>query len=346
MTKTVRSLLSATALFADAQQDSARLARNMPVAKAYAAQVDAIPTTGYVTRDDSTNVLYAQFDAAVALAAAANAAQDAPQLLRYTDRMLVLINQMSWFERKHAVGAIPYLDVAIAMVAQPNGRARLDTLDARLLALTADRPTDLLPASPAYRANLIANWRRDLRHIFDTYAQLGRPAFPVTAHAWINTSDSAYAPTPRTRTLTDGLVRVIAFDQPDSQLLPLLDRVQRQFPRGVEVLLVTETNGYIGPDIVTPPDEVTWWARYYHERRHAAIPIALWAGPKVPGLYGSLCPAPSVNDRTKYGNGLVLVDGKGIVRLYQPTYTREEEARLVRRVRALLAEGQPSLVEF
>jgi len=123
--------------------------------------------------------------------------------------------------------------------------------------------------------------QEQVRTMFRTFAMIGQPAPPVVAHAWLNTPDSLYVATPHMHPFNDGIVRLIAFGSRNDGRLAMLEQIQRQFPTGVQVLFVTETEGHVGPDLSSPADEVTWLTAFYTRTKRLTFPIALWAGDKV-----------------------------------------------------------------
>jgi len=181
------------------------------------------------------------------------------------------------------------------------------------------------------------------------FALIGTPLPPVTAHAWFNTPDSVYHHSPTTRTFADGIVRVFLMgDLYNGNLaqLPILNRVRKWFPGRAEGILLSSSTGHTGPDLVAAATETVWLQRFYLGRRHYTMPIAVWAGDKVPiqvmmtagtGSY----PMPSPTDTAAFANSFgafVLVDGHGIIRGAMDAETRADEVILRRRIARLVAE--------
>lgn len=275
-------LAAGVVLFADPEQRGERLARNFPLAEVYAAQLKGVPATGYASQIDSLYVAQRKF-LAVQTTLRAAGALPGDQLLAYVSRFWSTASVLSQRERHDLVtGDFPYAAVASAFHHRANGQAEIDSLDARLVRYAQYRAREWTPGtSPADRQTTQARERSDVREGFAALALIGHPAPPIVAHAWLHTADSAYVPTPRAHPLNDGLVRVIAFRDRTDPLLSALDRVQRHFPAGVQIVLVTETEGHVGPDLSSPADEVAWLNRFYAEKRHLIFPVAVWAGEKV-----------------------------------------------------------------
>jgi len=212
------------------------------------------------------------------------------------------------------VDGFPYRAIADLVIQQPNGRIRLDSLNARLLALISRRANEWEPGVTAEaRARTQATERRALDDSFASFESYGHEAPSILAHAWINTPDSTYAPTPRAHQLDDGVVRVIAFGSLDAPFTAALDRIQRSVPANVQMLLVAETTGHpdgeqSGFELLSPADEVAWRRTYAEEHRHLRYPIALWAGAKQPqepavGPIARLSPGEGVSDTLVVGDG-------------------------------------------
>lgn len=374
------TLAAAVSLFLNSTQDDARLARNIPIAMAYATQLMALPTTGYPTRSDSTNVRQRVWTTMVALLDAMGRLRDPAMLLAQIDPMLSMMSRLHLpydVRSDLARWRFPYNTVAAALVRQPDGRARLDTLNARLLRLAARRSDEWPSELPvADRPALQTEEQARVRETFHAFAMIGKPAPPVLAHAWLNTADSSYAVVPRTHAFTDGVVRVLAFGRKDDRRLPLLEQIQRQFLTGVQVMWVTTTEGHAGPDLVGPAEEVAWLRTWYTSARHLTFPIAVWAGAKVPQEQPLSGAVPTDNGRATVGDGqdgtreastgaapvvyqrylptpspmwetyhlaidrsyCVIVDGHGVVRGLQRLATRAQAVQLVQMLVMLRAD--------
>lgn len=344
------ALAAGVAAFTDLTQEIPRLSRNLVVAERYAMRLAAIPTTGYTLRSDSTDILYRQVESTLALALAADRVQAATSVLVYANRLLDEMTALGLSERRLMTSWVyPYREVATVLMAQPKGRAQLDSLDTKLLALVVARPAEVdVSMDTAQRAADLHAAQQFLRERFASIALLGRPAPPLRAHVVFNSADSVYRDSARTYTFADGIPHVLAFGGLGSAMLPALDRLHARFAGRARVTFVTETQGFVGPDVVSPTAEVAWLSTYYTKKRHLALPILVWAGPRVAGEYGSSSPMPSPSLPAYHPDALpatcVLVDANGIVRGYQPLKTRDDEAQLARQLQALVDEtaGQPT----
>jgi hypothetical protein len=339
-------------LLADPTQDSARLARNVLVAERYLTKLRGLPSKGYRTRNDSTSVLERKWRATDTLIVAYAELGDTAQVIIHAEGVWSYVMAHGISERSMPLLS-PYGHVVKALMQTPVGRARIVALAAPLKALAHRAATEFVsPISDdqRIRAGAIENLvDRTIRETQEWLALLGRPAPALAAHAWLNTSDSGYATPPRSRGFADGRVHVVlfgAFSRNDRT--SVLDRLQRSFPSEVEALLVTETQGYTGPDIVTPHAEVAWLTRYLRSVRHFVMPVAIWAGSKIPagfvpeGHYAVSRPEPTPNEAPYHasmlGMSCVLIDRHGIIRAYQDIHTRRNEIRLRHKIQALLAD--------
>lgn len=349
-----RSLTLAVAvrLFADVEQAPDRLARNLFLATAYAAQLCAIPAGGYRTSSDSTDLLYRQFDALVTLLVADLALTEPSAQTAISDVVNRIFSLLGHFQIKERISllreAFPYPTVAISLLRQPNGRARLDVLEKRIVELVSSPSPS---SSSTIPATTFATSRpgvvREFQERFAMVARLGRPGAPLRAHVWLNTSDSLYSSTPRIHLLDDGMIHVLAFGDRTRGGLDVLQRVQAYFaqraPGQVQVIFLTATEGHTGPDIATPAEEIAWLKAYYVKKQQLRIPIGIWAGATIErGVRGhTLESSPTVLDYdvAQLGNTCVVVDGRGIVRAFQDIDTRRQEIQMRDIVTALLRDS-------
>jgi len=358
-----RSLILATAVYGFTEMANGRgtTARRSEVALSSAAQYTdqliALPLERLPTRSDRADAQQRRLDAARLLLDGALARGRVPDVLTQVDRWIGLVQHIrnvgdnTRFSMLHD---FPYARV-IAVIARgqggapSGGRATIDALNARLVALVALQAGDSWPGDAwqgrpipaATRETILANFAAATQEVLAPAEHLDHPAPEIVAHAWLNTSDSAYSSVPRSHTLADGVLRVVTLGAVEDTVFSMLERVQQRFPRvgagAVEVVLVTATMGAVGPDLATPADEISWLRHWYHDVWQVTFPVAIWAGSKTENEFHEFQPAPSPNDTTYQflESVCAIVDGHGIVRSYHPLVTREDEAELVRQLRAL-----------
>jgi len=346
-------LFKAVATFANPTQDSMRLTRNLMVAEAYLKRLHAIPAGKYATRHDSLVVVARPWRAEDTLITAYAAARNTAQALEHTRHMLSYVTILGAYDRT------PVVEQGLARVVEMfrhtrDDRVQLAAFEPTILAAARRAETDVPTGTPDGAVRALHGFASRVQDEIDSYHQwfalLDRPAPAIAAHAWLNTPDSLYDSIPRKRTFDDGRVHAIMFLRGlEDQTRPgVLSRIQQEFGKDVDVLLVLNTEGYAGPDIVEPRVEVAWLTRYLVGRRHLTIPMAIWAGSKVPdgfvpeGRYAVRRPTPEPNSAPYYqrywGTGCALIDRQGRIRYFQNAARRTDEVMLRRRLRELIAE--------
>jgi len=333
-------LLKAVSILATPTQDSARLARNMVLAEGYLKRLHAIPSGGYKTKHDSLAVLERQWRGEDTVLPAYAALGDVDKLLEHARRLMSYVTVLGFYERGVVVGQA-WQRVFDALTETREHRGRLQAFEPTVLEMARLAEVENKLKDMIDRAN---QWLA----LFD------HPAPPIVAHAWLNTPDSLYDSIPRKRTFDDGRVHVLMFLRGlEDQTRPgVLSRIQQEFGKDVDVLLVLNTEGYAGPDIVEPRVEVEWLKRYLIGRRHLTIPMAIWAGSKVPdgfvpeGHYAVRRPEPELNSEpyhlNSWGTSCALIDKHGVVRYFLDAKQRTDEVKVRQRVRELIAEPASS----
>ena len=345
-------LSEAVTIFADQNRDSVRLVQSLPIAEAYAVRLRAISTGGYRTVHDSTIILYRQIGAEDSLRIGYAAIGAGLQIVRYAKRAMMLSRQLG---PAGCYGFLyeAYRGTAFSLADQLHRDALLDSLNStvrEVVRLPMRWPPEI---SQAQRISLSQRAASEIEGVITEMqarlASIRALASSIPAHAWLNSSDSVWRQTARSRAVDDGRIRVLLFcGLTCNNLWPALERIQRLGPP-LEGVFVTMTRGAVGPDLVDPATEIEWLRAYYVTKRHFTMPIAVWAGPKVPvtqpeGLQGFV-PSPSPTGDTEYRNGwtsCVVVDGHGKIRAWVDLDSRAAEARLQRRLKSLLAESTAS----
>jgi len=357
-------LREAVNTFVDQTTDPARTLRNLVIAEHYAAQLRTLLMARFAassrTKNDSTAVLYDSFAAEDTLMFAYHAAGVSAPVFAHGDQVLALAPRALPEERAQMLSRLQVRLASAVVATYPNPddfQRRLDSISGRVAPVARPFPRTWLPAeSSEHRmsriADIVRNLREEMKAVTAQFALVGTVVPPVAAHVWLNTPDSTYRHTPRSRDFADGIVRVILvsdLNDPHLEALPILNRVEHWFPHRVEAVLLSETTGNIGPDISEPADEAAWLERYYVGVRHYTMPIALWVGEKEPHTVmmtdgHAASPAPSPVDTSTYRKTFapfMIVDGHGILRETMDVRSRADEVVLRHKVQRLLQESQP-----
>jgi len=334
-------LAAAIRAFADLAQDSARLAHRLALAERYDAQLRTIPAAGYPTVQDSFSVFLRQMRAEDTLVAAYGALQSPAQLRAHAEWEMMMVTRIAPNERADYLDHL-YRPTALALGLDCSSRTELETWREHFVTAmktVSSRGGESGAAFSVAVRSIVASTDSSLRMI-------GSVAAPISAHLWLNTPDSLYQPTLRTRSFGDGTIHVLLFsDIGDVPATLALQHLHQAFPHRVEGLLVTHTTGNTGPDLAAAADETTWIKAYTVGLQHFTFPMAIWAGPKLSyelpeGKIGER-PQEWPLDTSAYrfrARSYVLIDGAGVIRAVDDAMTRFQEARLWRRVRALVAE--------
>jgi len=351
------TLGTAILLLSDPDQPYDRLGRNASAARVYLKRLLALPVKGYSTHNDSDVVAGRKSDAIYKFTLAytlwasdQSPAAVAPFLDFVNTDLLGHVRGLDGYGRAGILSsALPWRQIGLAVLRMPDGHARLQALKARVDSLATYRasewPADWSETRRRSQQQRILE-KTDAQFAFLTRIEQPLPA--LRANAWLNTPDSAYSPTPKARSITDGIVRVIAFGRRQDPLTSTLDLIQRQFaaryPGRVQVVYVTETDGHAGPDVVDAPQEIAWLVDYYLRMRHFTMPIAIWAGPKVPGENGTLRPTDSETRGVYLAPDLdlvgycTIVDGAGKLRGFQELRTLRQRVQLIQHLERVLAD--------
>jgi hypothetical protein len=292
--------------------------KRLAIAQHYADQLFALPIA---------DAGYWQFAALASFVRQYDLRGRSRDVIATAARAVALVPSMSFLDRSIVyngdVGSAMYVAYADALAGIPGGHARLDTLNAHLLAGTA--PAASLVSRDSAYLWLSQLWSERFQQDMAMTANLGRPAAALTAHRWFNASgDSAVnrSWTPHTRQLNDGKIRLIEFGNRYChfcmEALPVMNRMHQAFVnRGVEVWYVTRTYGIWNSTFIDRDEEVDRLQNLYLSEKELTLPIALWAGEKQATEDDGLLPQESPNVTAYHITAeptLYLIDGNGFVR--------------------------------
>jgi len=331
------TLASAVAILTTRTTDTARLRWTVDVAERYASQLEALPRSGYDRKSDSAELVQQLVGARLSLVSASASLGHPDRVMQSVTKFLAALQRLPSRRRLDLIRwEFPYREVATVLAKGAGRGARLDTLNSRLVQSVMPAANEWpVGGSTPSRAVVRNGLRQQVEESFAAFQLIGHAAPPIAAHAWLNTGDSLYDVTPRSRSLRDGRMHVIVFGSPESPLLPVLDRIQRTAP-DVQVLFVTETQGHVGPDVLAPSDEVATLSSLYRRRQRFSFVIAVWAGEKKASSYGwhqvVPSPVPETYPLSALRGGCLIVDGDGVVRSYHSLDTRADEMNVLREV--------------
>jgi len=264
-----------------------------------------------------------------------------------------------------------YLYTVEAVSSQPDGRAKIDAMNA-ILRSTYDPPPALLAVDTAL-VHVADNRKDGWEYKIKIGARIGTQGAPLMSNYWGNrpSTDSAVIP------VNDGKIRLIeVFSYGcDGCLFALhgIQRIQERFPKEVQGIATTFTFGYWANRPVSPEDEAQKLGNYFANELKVTYPVAIWKWAKVQHEDGGVRMASNVSgvdpktgttweaeDVWRTPNGInyplaakpttYVLDGKGRIRRIFLGGGREIEADMLRTVEFLLREAQqsspPSQVSF
>ena len=320
------TLFEAVATFAKPDQDSTRLARNMVLAEQYMRSLLQVRVADGRPRHDHNAVLYHQYYAEDSLLSAYSTLGNSSVLFA---RGLALLRCSPLLANPNDPSDRVLTHVMNDLSRTKEGRAQLHAFwPSFITAIDAVTPK---------RVEVI---QEVIQRIEKQWALLNTPAPTIAAHAWLNTPDSLYSPTPIRRGFADGHVHVVAYGYPGLiAMLSMLDRLHPRFGPEVEALFVMERSGLAGPDLADAKTETAYYTRFFRGLRHFTTPIAIWAGPWTGSFEtGNHRVESSPNVDLVNGDSCVVIDGTGQIRYMEPLKTRRDEMRLVKNIELLLRE--------
>jgi thiol-disulfide isomerase/thioredoxin len=310
------TLFLASSLFSHDAKNEAR----MRTALGYVARLDKLPAQALPLR----------FSAHVGMAYSYYLAGNGPEVLRHTDAAFALLPALPYAQRNGRAMGAAFLIEANVLSGGADGRARIDSIGAWLLALATPTP-ELLAQDSAYLW-LGRGTVREVKEAVQMTGYLGRSAPAIPAHYWwnttapVSTSVSSKTTPPVLQSLADGVVRVLEFGSYGCSAcqvaLPRLDawrKTTRERADGgrVVVLYVTYSEDFWGATRCTPDEVANHLKRYYLDRKGLRVPIALWIGPRENDPDGGTLVQNSPAFEALAIRAVptfVVTDGKGIVR--------------------------------
>jgi hypothetical protein len=307
----------------------------LPDAEVYLRQLDAL----------GDSAAYWQFQARRSLVSTYYFLGRSPDVIRHGVRGIELMLAMHFYDRGLMFWGLGgdgelYAATVDALAGQPNGRRRIDQLNAILEKSVV--PTTTVAAMDEAYPELAKTYNAALTRMIEGNALVGTSASAIVSNYWVNrpTSDSATVP------VNTGQVSVIEFGSFTCGIclvaLKGLDRLHQQFPR-LQAIFVTWTVGSWGNRLVEPEQEAAHLKEAFVHRLRATVPIALWKSKKVCNPDGGIAPeGPGPN----FANYPMLakpttwiVDGRGIIRRVILGFDRDKEAQIAKTVTFLQAAG-------
>jgi len=329
------TLYVATKAFTNDPQNTARLA----IANKYVAKLDTAPLT--------PETMLVRFLAHQRMASTYYARRDSVATVREILTADAIIPAIP-YDRRYWPSRSSGLEMFAEMVSsQPNARSRVDSLTRFL--------TQMLTASPALIAQDSAYYWMSQGYTgwietgTSQLALLGKPLPGIVAMHWYGISAPSATdpsgPGARTFSAADGHVRVIEFGDrfcgACMMSLPALRRIRATAPAGVEFMYVTFTQGSWGADLIDGDAEAEHLRHFYLEKEKLNMPLAVWAGPKEPGIDDQVLPrqSPNITTIATTSPTFIVTDGRGIVRHVGFPDGAEAERTLNEKLRRLLKES-------
>jgi len=267
--------------------------------------------------------------------------------------------QIPFLDRRGVFYSTPFLALVDVLSGQPNGRARIDSVEHLLLSLAVPPAKRLDPSALAAEQQMSTVWTNVANGMIALASAIGTPAPAIAAHYGFNTprvhdvdtaanASPSATPSrlPQQLVLNDGTIRVIEVGDFGCSgcilALPVLQQFQAKLPRGVEALYVTNTLGAWSGRFVDPAEEAVHLRWFYLQQMRLTFPIALWAGEKRPTDDGGMLPETSPNDAGLHvaaHPAFFLVDGHGIIRHVAASFDRDVQRRMLDVIAYLMAEG-------
>jgi len=272
---------------------------------------------------------------------------------RHGELAVACVKDMEFFDRGGwqptmygEAGKEFYIQLVEALSGQPNGRARLDAVNAALLAGTVpSRELLAFDAQFAWIANGYAEW---LKFIQSITARIGTKGPDIQGNFWVNlTAAGVVNAEVRTISVTAGKITLMEMGSdgcPGCMLgLAGMQRLQRRFPQ-IQTVFATWAMGAIGNRLVDPIEDAKRLAKQFVERNQITdVPISIWVAKKVPteddgtvieNLGPNFAAYPMAIKPTYY-----VIDGNGIIRHIEiGGIDRDKENQMARTLNFLLKD--------
>jgi len=259
-------------------------------------------------------------------------------VIRNGTQMIISVGQMEFPDRERWVytngGFIAqYAKLVDALSGQPDGRTKIQALNATLIA--AAKPSGaLVSLDSAYYWSGV-ECTKQAQRLLTTGMRIGTRGDDIVGNYWVNMPNRTVNSGPLTVPVADGKIHIVdigTYTCPGCRTaMVALQRIQDRFP-SIQVVTVTWTIGYWANRLVEPEVEAERLKAHYTERLKIHYPISIWMGEKKPNVDGGITPedeGPNVKNYPLEGKpNIYVIDGKGIIRRLYVGLTRDDEAQL------------------
>jgi len=325
------TLQHAVQVFADADVPS-----RLPIAEQYLKQLDAL----------GTEAAYWQFTARYPLLYAYYRLGRSTDVARLGLRAFELVEQMPYLSRgAFYEDSFLYTATVDGLLRQPNGRATVRALNARLLA-EASPSAEVIARDSSLRYYPAERWKGLIQAYASVSERMGQAGTPLAASYWVNRGSTRDS---QSVAVTDGKIRILEIGSftcaPCMAAVPALERLHQRFP-AIEVDFMTSTQGWWGNRVIEPRAEAERLADHFLTVKHATFPIGIAFAPRAPDDDGGAMPVvatttwhadnyPQISKPTFY-----ILDGHGTIRRVIAGYNRDLENSLADVVEFLRHEAQ------
>jgi hypothetical protein len=264
-------------------------------------------------------------------------------VIRHGTAATALLAKMSYIDQAYFVDFVPvgYMKLVNALTGQPDARAKIEAINAALLATIEPSP-GLVAIDSAYWDQRNSR-KASIEGAIMRGSLLGTVGKPWVAHYWVNraTNDSADV------AVNDGKIRLVEdfgyACEGCVMALHSLERLKQQFP-DIEAMGITVTFGAWANRIVTPEVEAKHLDDFFRNKIKVTVPIGIWKSPRVvgddEGLGVELGTGPNVTNYPPCAKSCTwLIDGHGRIRRIFEVFDRDTEAEVARTIEFLRREA-------